>query len=345
MTENIEQKIVSIIRHKKAAKLADLQSETGFSRAYLNRFLKKLIQEKKIIRVGSTNRVRYLPFAPSRPLVGWTHNANNWVKELENKDLHEDLVFKQIKDETTILLGLPENTVRIVEYAFTEMLNNAIDHSSSKTIEVGVGRKDNSVMFWIRDRGIGIYQHVMEKRGLQSQYEAIQDILKGKQTTAPTLHSGEGIFFTSKIADQFRIISDRTELIVDNTISDLFINKHRKLKGTLVIFKVKGTTEKQLVHTFNQFAGGAEGKFDTTEIKVRLYTIDSNFVSRSQARRLLAGLDKFDRIILDFDRVESVGQGFADEIFRVFKQTHPEKKIESMNMSAEIEFMIKRVSG
>lgn len=345
MTKDFSKQLLSIIKRKQAASTADFQAATGFSREYINRFLRKLIIDNKIIRVGATNRVRYLLSGAERPFVGWRHEANTWERKFKNKKLNEDLVFKTIQDETTILKGLPEATVRIVEYAFTEMFNNAIDHSRSEYIESGIGRSRLDIIFWVRDRGIGIYNNIMRKRHLKNESEAIQDLLKGKQTTAPSLHSGEGIFFTSKIADRFMIVSERTELAIDNTAPDLFINRHRRVAGTLVVFKIAARTHKRLADVFNMFSIQGSGAFNTTEVKVRLFTIDSRFVSRSQARRLLAGLDKFTKIILDFDRVTNIGQGFADEIFRIFKHTHQDKIIEYVNANSEVKFMIKRAES
>lgn len=44
--------------------------------------------------------------------------------------------------------------------------------------------------------------------------------------------------------------------------------------------------------------------------------------SRSQAKRLLARVDKFKKVIFDFDDVEPIGQAFADEVFCVFAKQH-----------------------
>ena len=52
--------------------------------------------------------------------------------------------------------------------------------------------------FIVNDSGIGIFRNIMQKRNLKSELEAIQDLMKGKTTTMPESHSGEGIFFTSK---------------------------------------------------------------------------------------------------------------------------------------------------
>jgi len=38
-----------------------------------------------------------------------------------------------------------------------------------------------------------------------------------------------------------------------------------------------------------------------------------------------------------------VGQAFADEIFRVFQNRHPEIEIKPLNMVEPVEFMIKKV--
>ena len=79
-----------------------------------------------------------------------------------------------------------------------------------------------------------------------------------------------------------------------------------------------------------------------TEIKIKLYTMGTIHISRSQARRVLNRLEKFRKVILDFDKVPTVGQAFADEIFRVFKEKYPEVEIIPENMNEAVEFMVER---
>jgi len=57
----------------------------------------------------------------------------------------------------------------------------------------------------------------------------------------------------------------------------------------------------------------------------------------------MSGLDKFKTIVLDFDKVTTVGQAFADEIFRVFQERHPAINIVPINMVEPVRFMIERV--
>ncbi len=70
--------------------------------------------------------------------------------------------------------------------------------------------------------------------------------------------------------------------------------------------------------------------------------MDSAQISRSQARRIMSGLEKFKTIILDFSGVETVGQAFADDVFRVWKNRHAGVKIVPKNMNENVVFMIKR---
>jgi hypothetical protein len=88
-----------------------------------------------------------------------------------------------------------------------------------------------------------------------------------------------------------------------------------------------------------------EPAFDKTEIQVRLYTMGTIYVSRSQARRVLTGLDKFKTITLDFTNVPAIGQAFADEIFRVFKRNHPTIMINPIYMNEAVSFMVARAQA
>jgi len=226
------------------------------------------------------------------------------------------------------------------------MFNNAIEHSESHFIDVHVSESKKLLTFIVRDFGVGVFRNVMKKRQLNSELEAIQDLLKGKTTTAPKAHSGEGIFFTSKIADLFVLESFNSRLRIDNVLPDVFIEEVKKpLKGTEVTFSIATDSRKHLSDIFRKFQTGTDLAFDKTEIQIKLYTMGTVYVSRSQARRVLVGLEKFKSIILDFDKVPTVGQAFADEIFRVFLLKHPNIKIKPINMNETVAFMVGRVEN
>jgi len=330
------QKIFNFITQQQKVSMKEMVDKFSFSRAYLNRILNLLIQEKKIVRVGQTNKVRYLLFN-DKILKEY---GFYYKREFKNIGLNESFVFGEAVKHSQIFSGLDVNVFNILQYTFLEMLNNAIDHSQSKKINIEFTKKLGLIRFMVIDKGIGIFNNIIQKKGLNNELEAIQDLFKGKQTTAPEKHSGEGIFFTSKIADVFFIISGRKEVIVDNCIQDIIVNSGSKTKGTQVIFEINIDSNKNLKEIFDKFSTNYE--FDTTQVKVKLYKIGVDFISRSEARRLLVGLDKFKKIIIDFDKVQSIGQAFADEIFRVYQNFNPDKEIRYINATEDVEFMIKR---
>ncbi len=59
---------------------------------------------------------------------------------------------------------------------------------------------------------------------------------------------------------------------------------------------------------------------------------------------MLHGLEKFSVVTLDFAGVQGVGQGFADEVFRVWARAHPETELQPINMIAPVEMMVRRAS-
>jgi hypothetical protein len=131
---------------------------------------------------------------------------------------------------------------------------------------------------------------------------------------------------------------------VDNIIDDVFFEQQKpSKKGTRVIFSISKNSKRHLNSIFEKFqTKPGSYAFDKTEIRVRLFTMGTIYVSRSQARRVLSGLEKFNTIMLDFDHVPTVGQAFADEIFRVFKNKYPEIHIDTENMNEAVNFMVKR---
>ena len=229
------------------------------------------------------------------------------------------------------------------------MFNNAIEHSKSVRIGVEVSIPKKTLSFIIQDSGIGVFRNVMKQRGLKSELEAIQDILKGKTTTMPKSHSGEGIFFTSRAGDVFILDSFGYQLIVNNETPDVFVKTVKKIKrGTRVSFKISVASGRHLQEVFRKYTNvndTSDYGFDKTEIRVKLYSLGGVHISRSQARRVLTGLEKFKIVVFDFDKVPTVGQAFADEVFRVFHHKYPGIALEVENMSEGVRFMVERAQN
>ncbi len=325
----------------------EIAGQFGVSRQYANSLIGELVADRKLVKIGSTRNTFYVT-----PEYADKHQGlfpMKFVKTFKNVSLEEHRVLLQIERAFPPLVRLPENIKSIFTFAFSEMLNNAIEHSGSKTVQIEISLEHKMLSFTISDSGVGAFRNIMEKRKLRSELEAIQDLLKGKTTTMPKSHSGEGIFFTSKAGELFELDSYGYQLIVNNELPDVFVHKAEKLKkGTKVTFKVRTTSRMHLNDVFKKYTNIDEESdygFDKTEVRVKLYTAQGVHISRSQARRVLSGLEKFKVIVFDYDKVPLVGQAFADEIYRVFSRKHPKIRLEETHMNEGVKFMIERAKN
>ena len=331
--------ILEFVNNIGALTTNDVVLKLGISRQAAVRYLSALVAEGKIAKMGSTRSARYVSIPGTAGEVAAV--VSNFKATLRAESLEEDIVFNEVDARLGLKRGLSPKAYQIANFAFTEMLNNAIDHSRSEQIQVEASLQASHFSFEIRDRGIGVFENIRSKFNLRSHYEAIEHLLKGKQTTAAEKHSGQGIFFTSKAADRFHIRSAKTELVVDNTINDYLIQTTREWSGSIVGFALKRRSRRDLKGIFDAYSN-EDYEFDKTLIKVVLSSQGSGHISRSQAKRILFGLDKFKRIVLDFSKVNGVGQGFVDEIFRIFKRRYPDISLEPINMNEAVRFMVER---
>ncbi len=102
-----------------------------------------------------------------------------------------------------------------------------------------------------------------------------------------------------------------------------------------------------LADVFARFSSGPEDhRFAKTHVPLKLATFgDETLVSRSSAKRVLSRVDRFEEVFLDFAKVRSIGQGFADEIFRVFANEHPNVRLIAINANEPVTTMIRRAQA
>ncbi len=306
------------------------------SRTTVHRHLNRLLRDGKIIKSGTTRQVQY------------------FLKTDKNKKIHvplkpgvaEDVIWKenfQADFET-----LPKNILEICEYGFLEMLNNAIDHSEGKGVIIETEWESDSIKITIWDDGIGIFRKIKNTLKLEDEREGALHLSKGKFTTDPQNHTGEGIFFSSRAFDTFNVGSGRMYYSRSNPEKDWFLEttEESKFNGTILIMNIEVDSKRQLKEVFSEYTeDDSDGvpKFGKTLILVQLSKFDDErYVSRSQARRIVLGLEKFKQVVLDFKDISTVGQGFVDEVFRVFQSKYPEIKIEYTNANDDVRFMIER---
>jgi len=223
-------------------------------------------------------------------------------------------------------------------------MNNAIDHSEGKQVSINLTKTAMAAELVLFDNGVGIFKKIQNALGLDDERHAVLELSKGKLTTDPARHTGEGIFFSSRMFDDFRIQSGNVFFSHTHTEDEDWILENQKFQtGTGVFMKLKNNTARTVKKVFDEFTSGDEYGFTKTVVPVKLAQYgEEKLISRSQAKRLMARVDRFKVVILDFDNVEGIGQAFADEVFRVFAGQHPNLEIVPLRANKNVQQMIQR---
>lgn len=305
------------------------------TRQAVHKHIKRLVDEGAVLVSGNTRSKRY----SLAPLLEWTQQYE------VTRELSEDTVWRS--DVSPLLGMLPDNVLHIWHYGFTEMFNNVIDHSGARQVVVSVRKTAAATKIDIYDDGVGIFKKIQAALDLVDERHSVLELAKGKFTTDPANHSGEGIFFSSRMFDEFDILSGEVYFSHEfDKKEDWILQRSTPRSGTLVTMVLHNHTARTTKKVFDKFSSGEDYGFNTTVVPVKLMRYgDDNLVSRSQAKRLLTRVDRFKVVMLDFAGVATIGQAFADEVFRVFRLKHPEVELVPMHASSEVRRMISRAKA
>ncbi len=312
-------------------------SRFEITRQAAHRHVSKLVKEGSLKAKGSARSRQY----SLQPTV-------DFATTLAVQDLAEDKVWRE--HVAPLLKDLPDNVFRLCNYGFTEMVNNVIDHSEGTELAISVVRTAVSIDIKVADNGIGIFNKLQKDLALDDPLHSLLELSKGKLTTDPKRHSGEGIFYSSRMFDFFAIRSGTimfAHLADKNEEADFMLdNSELDVNGTTIEMNIDTSATRTVQQVFNAFRVDNEFGFDKTIVPVFLSAYgNENLVSRSQAKRLLARFEVFKEIVLDFAKVESIGQAFADEVFRDFVEAHPAISLIPIRANDQVENMIKHVTA
>jgi len=309
----------------------------GISRVAANRYISRLEKEGWIARSGPSTHPVFSPGYKRRLAKFYSLAA-----------LEEDVAW-QIDFKP--YLNLPVNVMHVASHGFTEMVNNAIDHSGGDSVLAWASQDENDLVIIISDNGVGIFARITEALGLPDTRQAMFELAKGKLTTDPSKHSGEGIFFTSRMFDWFKIEANGLAFKHDDAM------RHDWLReiddpvpqdgGTVVFMQIALSSTRTPASVFDQFTNAPDDyDFSKTIVPMKMACYsDEQLISRSQAKRLIARFDRFKTVFLDFDGIQEIGQAFADELFRVYAEEHPAVKLIPQNMTDQIERMWLRATA
>ncbi|HEX9640961.1 MAG TPA: ATP-binding protein, partial [Candidatus Krumholzibacteria bacterium] len=275
--------LIAVDGHRVGTRLAQA---AGVSRQVANGYLQALVRDELVEAEGTTRakvyRLKTLAEADRR---------------YPREGLQEDLVWRELV--APVVARFPQNVREIWHYAATEMINNAIDHSGAAEVRVEVSKNALFTEVVVADEGEGIFVKIQRALGLHHPREAILELAKGKLTTAPDRHTGEGIFFTSRVLDVFEIESHLLRFRHAPRADDSILEQAADTPGTRVRMRLANDSPRTLRAVFDEYTDPGELTFDRTVVPLRLAQYEGEkLVSRSQAKRVAHRFERFKRVEL-----------------------------------------------
>jgi anti-sigma regulatory factor (Ser/Thr protein kinase) len=243
---------------------------------------------------------------------------------------------------------LPANVARLLQHAFAELVNNAIDHSGGSAVTVSLRQTPMHAQLLVSDDGCGLFNRIEQSFQIDDPLLAMFELSKGKLTSMPEAHSGHGLYFTTRLADFFNLHANDAAFARNGAEQARWVtSKPMARTGTSIYLAISLETQRTLddVLRSHSIEPGLYA-FDSTVVPLRLLTgRQVGLESRAQAKRVVSRLpSSFRRAEVDFSGIDDIGHGFADELFRVFPRQHPGLELVPVGMSARVSAMVRSVS-
>ncbi|HZE92278.1 MAG TPA: DUF4325 domain-containing protein [Rhizobacter sp.] len=308
---------------------AHVARRTHASHASVGKALKRLVELNWLTQDGSPRQPHFRP--------GMLRQV---VQRYALAGLQEDIPWAR---DFAPFFVLPAHVHRMMQHAFCELLNNAIDHSEGTQVTVSLRQTPSHVQLLVSDDGRGLFDKISQEFMLDDPALAMLELSKGKLTSQPQRHCGRGLFFTSKLADVFDLHAN--EVAFQHREWDprgWLPGRPLKSRGSSIYAAIALDTTRSLASVMNAYSEDGSGLgFDRTSIALGLvHSPKAGLESRAQARRVAARLDQFKRVEVNFDGVDEIGHSFADELFRVLAAQHAGVELVPINMSPAVRAMV-----
>ena len=339
-TESKRQKIKDHILRKidadKKEFIALISNEYGISVTSVKRYIESEIENAHIIRDT------YRTCGYSLAFTG--RELRYDIKSIAERE--DSILFSEILP----LINAGDKAMEIWNYVLPEILSNAVNHSGGSTVSIYVRSNYLYTRVTVADNGVGIFSKVREAMKSfghrdPSIDDAVAELYKGKFTSEPDKYVGDGIFYSMHLLDKFAAISEGNVIRAGFEEEPSYLRSHLlgyamrpTDNGTVIVMQLENDTQRDASDVFDKYSSGEDGLL-RTNIPVFEACADRNPITRSQAKRLCARLDMFDEVILDFEKSMIMGQGFADEVFRVFHNNHPQVVVMPVGMNPVVKRM------
>ena len=305
-----------------------LMASQALSRRSAVALLRQLV-ELQWLQAGGT---------PQQPL--YTPGAlRQVVQRYALEGLQEDLPWRR---DFAPCFALPAPLLRMVQHAFTELLNNAIEHSGGSSVTVSMRQTPLQLQLLVSDDGCGLFHRIAQTFHITDPHLALLELSKGKLSSAPARHSGQGLYFTARLADVLDLHANHAAFQRRAWDAPRWHSGRAAAHtGTSVYLAIALDTPRTLDEVLRSCSlTGSDYALQRTEVPLQLLSQGEALASRAQARRAVARLSQFARAEIDFAGIQDLGPGFADEMFRVFANTHPEVELVPVGMVPRVAQMV-----
>jgi len=319
--------------HRHGADLvAHVMECQALSRRRARKLLAALVDARWLERDGSPRRPVYRA-GPMRQVV----------QRYALAGLQEDLPWAR---DFAPLLDLPPPVARLAQHAFTELLNNAIDHSGGSGVTVSVRQNATHLQMLVSDDGCGLFERIEQSFAIGDPTLAMLELSKGKLSSQPERHCGQGLFYVARLADVFELHANRQAFQHRGWgRAGWHAGRPMPHTGTSVFLAIALDTPRTLDAVLRAHSVQGGYGFDATQVPLRLLTGPQvGLESRAQARRAVARLAAFRRAELDFSGIEDIGPAFADELLRVFARANPAVELRPVALAPRVKAMLDAVA-
>ncbi len=300
------------IRHGEAL-AGHLAQRLGIGPPAALRLLKRLEARQWLVAEGHGRTRRHRPGA-----------LRQVVRRYPIDGLAEDLPWRC---DFSPCFAWPPEVERMLQHVFTELLNNAIEHSGGTQVSVSLRQTPLQAQLLVSDDGVGLFAQLAQRLGLADPRLAMLELAKGKLSSAPHRHCGHGLFFAGRLADVCELHANGERFHAHAWEGSAWQpgrpGEVARRPGTTVFVSILLDTSRSLEAVVRAHSHSGLGvDVNRTRVPLRLLAGDGPkafLASRAEARRAVARLDQFALAELDFAGITQVGHGFADELMRVLE--------------------------
>jgi anti-sigma regulatory factor (Ser/Thr protein kinase) len=312
---------------------AHLVQRLACSRRVAFSLLRQLVAAQWLVVAGGT---------PRKP-VHAPGALRQVVRQYPLLGLQEDLPWKR---DFAPFFALPGEVRRMAQHAFTELLNNAVDHSGGSTVTVSLRQTPLHLQLLVSDDGCGLFERVAQSFAIDDPALAMLELSKGKLTSQPERHSGHGLFFSARLADVFDVHANRAGFQYRGwDAASWHVTRAAPHTGTSVYMAIALDTRRTLDSVLRAASSSGGYGFERTRVPLRLIGDGQALASRADARRVASRLEGFQHAEIDFSGIDDVGHAFADELFRVFRRLHPGVELAPVGMTPRVSAMLQSVGA